>query len=674
LVTPGVFDLLGVRPVRGRVFTTVNGRPASNEEVLLSESIWRSAFGADQALLGQRVKADGGSAVVIGIMPASFRFPTPTTVAWKPLEVVPGQSGDGFTIFARLKPDVAPEAAGVRLRELARELARMPRNYRGSPPVHAVGRVELESTTRRSLWLLFGGVALVFVVLCANVSNLLLARLSSRRREFGLCNALGASRARLMRQATAEHACIGVVGAAAGVGMAWALTSAIPGIFLDRSLNAIDIDPRALWAASLLGVASVILSGLVPALVGTRADPLDSLRQSPQAGTEARSTRLVTRGLLIGEIALACSLLVGSTLLVRSFANLAYADRGLTSDGVVRVGVGSMDEAFGSYEAMTLAIAAIDARFAAWSEISAVGMSREIPPGPTMTEHAHLGPPGSKPDPGTVIESDAYRVGAAFFEVYRIPILRGRTFEPGDTLQDVVVGKRLADLLWPGQDPLGRSFAAGRESHRVVGVAGEIGLPTLDPSLDRPEFYTPMGSLSRTLFVNVRCRAACPSDAAIQAQIHAVHPGLRVRVVSPADDVYQTHLRLPRATAEVGGLFTVVALLTAAGGLFSILSYAVGRRRREFGIRTALGASPTQLRRLVFRDGASIVAIGVAIGMLGAWMVARSLSAFHYGVTAADPITWAGVVGVIALTSIAAAWRPARQAMRVDPVKLLREE
>jgi hypothetical protein len=323
---------------------------------------------------------------------------------------------------------------------------------------------------------------------------------------------------------------------------------------------------------------------------------------------------------------------------------------------------------------MTLAIAAIEARFAAWPEVGAVGMSREIPPGPTMTEYPHLGPPGSKRDPATALQSDMYRVGPAFFEVYRIPILRGRAFEPGDALQDVVVGKRLADLLWPGEDPLGRSFATGREARRVIGVASEIALPTLDPSLDRPEFYTPMGSQSRTLYVNFRCRAACPGDAAIQAQMHAVHPGLRVRVVSPADDVYLTHLRLPRATAEVGGLFTVVAVLTAAGGLFSILSYAVGRRRREFGIRTALGASPTQLRRLVFQDGASLVAMGVAVGLLGAWMVARSLAAFHYGVTAADPITWTGVVGVIALTSVAAAWRPARRAMRVDPVQLLREE
>jgi predicted permease len=644
---------------------------------VLSEVIWRSVFGGDPTLLGRRIRLDNASVVVVGIMAADFRFPTPATVAWRPLSVAADGPGV-FTIFGRLKPGVPLAAAEERTGALARLLARFPRSYRGNPPLRRVGEPDLSDFTRRALWLLLGGVAMVFLVLSANVSSLLLANLSARQREFAMCTALGASRSRLVREAAAEHAIIGTAGAGAAVGVAWVLTSVVPHAFQGHTLNLIDIDVRALLTASGLGVASVILTGLVPAWLGTRHDPMEALRGSREAGTETRSARAVTRGLLVGEVALACSLLVGSALLVRSFANLVHADRGMNSAGVLRVSVGGLDDAFGSYEAMALAGAAIEERFRAWPAISEVALSRDLPPGPTPSQggNVHLGAPGTMPDPGTTIPSDGYRVGAAFFDVYDIPIIRGRGFQPGDTEADVIVGERLANLLWPGQDPVERTFAVGRLplAHRVVGVAGEIRLPALDPTLDRPEFYTPLGSRSRTLYVNFRCRASCPNEADIRAQVAAVHPALRARPVSSSEDEYLSQLRLPRAAAEVGGLFAVVAVLTAAGGLFSVLTCAVGRRRREFGIRTALGASPKQLQRLVFRDGISVMAIGVVAGVVAGWMVARSLAAFHYGVTAADPVTWAGVLGTVALTSLAAAWRPARQAMRIDPVRLLRDE
>jgi ABC-type antimicrobial peptide transport system permease subunit len=209
---------------------------------------------------------------------------------------------------------------------------------------------------------------------------------------------------------------------------------------------------------------------------------------------------------------------------------------------------------------------------------------------------------------------------------------------------------------------------------RVIGVVGEVHLPTLDRALDLPEIYVPLGRESRTLYVSLRCEVSCPSPQAIQDAVRRIHPAIRARHYVAADDVFTAHLPLPRATAAIGGIFAIVAVLTAAGGLFAVLSYAVGRRRRELGIRAALGASPGQMRQFVVREGLSIVSAGIVAGIGGGLLVATSLRAFLYDVGAADPLTWLPVIGTIALTTGAAAWRPARQAARVDPVTLLREE
>jgi predicted permease len=676
-VTPGVFDLLGARPLHGRIFGGTDRVPGSPDEVILSEVLWRSAFGGDVSVVGRRIRLDGASWVVVGIMPAEFRFPAAATVAWKPLHPVPGERGP-FTLVGRLRSAVPFAAAEARTKDLARELARLPRNYVG-PPLDRVGEPDLSAFTRRSLWLLLAGIAIVFLVLCANVSSLLLVSLAERRREFGLCTALGASRAGLIRQASIEHALVGIAGSAAGVGVAAALTSMVPGVFEGHTLNPIDVDVRALAAASTLGTAAVLLAGLVPACIGTRTDPIDSLRGSPQTSTETRGARRATRGLLVVEVGLACSLLTGAALLVRSFVNLANADRGLQSDGAIRVAVGGMDDAFGSYDAMALAAEAIERRIGAWPAIARVTLSRELPP--IVSDNAsgglaHLGPPGSKPQQDHAISTDAYRVSDTFFDFYGIRILRGRGFRPGDTEREVVVGERLARLLWPAEDPIGRTFSIGgqKDARRVVGVAGEIRLPALDPALDRPEYFTPLGRTSRTLYVSYRCAAACPGEPEVREQIQRVHPGLRARVVTSAEDAYVAQLLLPRATAQIGAAAAFVALLTAAAGLSAVLAFGVRARRRELGIRTALGASPGQMRRLVVREGMSLVVAGMGLGVAGGWVVARSLATLQYGVTTTDPVSWVGVIGTLGVSSLAAAWHPARLATRIDPVALLRED
>jgi putative ABC transport system permease protein len=669
-VTSGLFDMLEVRPVRGRLFNVHDTRVGSNEALVLSETIWRSGFGGDAGLIGRRVRFGNESLVVIGIAPSDLRFPTPETVAWRAFDPSSGGT-EPATIFGRLVRGMTREDAEERTGRIARALAQLPRGYGGAPPLRFVGGVSPDALTRRALSLLAGGVALVFVALCGNVCGLLLAHLSRRRREFATQTALGASRSRLIRQSAIEHSAICAIGAAAGIALAAGLTTRIPALFLDRTLNVIDIDLRALLAAGALGAATVLVAGLAPAWLGTRAAPADALRGSRQSGGDGRGARLVTRALLTAQIALAGALLIGSGILLRSFLQLASVDRGMSLDGIVRVDLLELDQAFSRGPSMALGTAAIEAQMRTWPEVEAMALSREIPPSwfdarvrvdPEATWEASL-------------RVDRYRVAPAFFELYGIVLQRGRAFTDRDPADAVVISERLAAALWPGRDALGRRLEiAGNAAARVIGVAREIRLPTLEVELDRPEFYVALGSESRTLSASLRCRGSCPAEHVMRERLAAVHPAIVPRERPPIDAAFLAHLELPRAVAHIAGVFAMIAVLTAAGGLFSVMTAAVARRRREFGIRAALGASPAQTRWTVLAGALRLTAVGITGGAAGGWIVAESLSSFHYGVTATDPLSWSVVLAALALASVAAAWRPALEAARVDPVTLLKEE
>jgi predicted permease len=520
-----------------------------------------------------------------------------------------------------------------------------------------------------------GGTVLVFAVMCANVSGVLITQLTARRHEYGLCAALGASRVRLMREAAFEHILIAAAGAAAGVGVASLMTAVVPAVFQHRTLNPIDIDPRALGAAAALGISAVLLSGVAPAWLATRSTAMGVWTVGRHRNGETKAASAAMRALLVGEIALACSLLIGAALLARSVVNLATADRGTDVEGVVQVRVTSLDEAFPSIEAMASGTAAIDAVVRTWPEVESVALSREVPAMGAAGILLAASDPDQPAEDADRLWFDRYRVTNEFFSLYRIPLLAGRSFLPGDTEGDVIIGERLAAMLLPGQDPVGRTLPLrNSDARRVIGVAREMSLPTLDRDLDRPEYYVPLGSGSRTLYLNLRCRVACPPDAIMRERLRAVHPAISARSALTSAAEYQRHLDLPRATARVGTVFAVIAVVAAGAGLFGVLSHAVSRRRREFGIRAALGASPAQMSRVVLRQGLLLAGAGAGVGAFGGLAVGRALATLQYGVTAGDPVSWISVLAVLWITTVAATWRPARTARRADPVTLLREE
>jgi len=673
-VTPGIFDLLGsVRPVRGRLFESTDTANRNDDRVLISEDLWRSLFHHDPDIIGRRVTIDGQPATVVGILPADFRFPASNTVIWRPVDLFSSAHdvevrATAFVRFARNMP----RADAARVATAAAHAAD-PTTAHKWLEVDPLASLELDTYYQRALPILAGAVVLMFLVLCANVSSLLLARVTVRQREFSVRSALGASRARLLRQGLAESLLLGILAVVGGLAVGWLLVSLsrtyMPEAFLIRTLNPLDLDARALLVTVGAGLLATIAAGVLPAWLGSRSQPDGSLRVADRGATETRSARGLMRALLISEVALACVLLGGATLLVRSFVNLAHADRGLDSSGVITAML-SMPTNPGSYTASLVVARSIEDAVRALPGVRQATWSYGTPNAGAVSFGDWVS------DAGHTINMDVehYRVSAEFFALYRIPVLRGRSFEMSDDPGTVVVGERFARGLWPGEDPIGRSFSFGRERFHVIGVAREINHPSLDPRRDLPEYYEPLKAIPGTAMLSVRCETACPDPAVIRQRISLAQAGIRINSVRSLDAVYFEDLARPRASAALALVFAIVATLAAAGGLFSVLSYAVARRGREFGIRTALGASRGEIGRLVIRDGLTIGVAGLAFGMVGAWSLARVLSSLQYGITSHDPVSWMVVLLVLLTTTLVASWRPARHAMLVNPVMLLKDE
>jgi putative ABC transport system permease protein len=687
-VTTGLFNLLGnVRPIRGRLFEPGEGRAGSDDRVLLSEDLWRSLYGADPGILNQRVTIDGESLAVVGILPSDFRFPESNTVIWRPIDydaLPAARQTDLPRAYVRFAGNLPREEA-IRLAAAAAHDADGT-TAKLVPRVSPLAGFRLDDYSQRAVPLLAGAVALVFLVLCANVCSLLLSRLTDAGREFSIRAALGASRAALIRQALVESAVLGASGAVVGASIAWAAVALarvyLPESFLLQTLNPLDLDRRALAVASLAAIGATVGSGLIPAWIGTRVGNGDSLRAVGRSGTDSRAARGITRGLLISEIALACTLLTAATLLVRSFANLAGVERGIDSNRVVTATMSLPPSAFPDAAGRAAVAASLDQRMRDLPGVSQVVWSFGLPPDGGGFMNYEWRPDGGAS--GVTMTVTTYNVTAEFFSMYGIPIVMGRGFQPSDTANQVIVGERFARALWSGGNPVGRTFTYARRTesrtapppptYEVIGVAREQTLPTLEARLDRPEFYLPFGNIGGFAMMSVGCGATCPDTAQLRQRLSESHPAIRVNEVRTLDSAFAEHLARPRAAAVLAFAFAAIAVLAAAGGLFSILSYAVGRRRREFGIRAAVGASPAHLGRVVLREGALITLAGIAIGSIGSAALGRALSSLQYGMAASDPVSWALVIVVLVLTAFVAGWRPARDAIRTDPVVLLRDE
>lgn len=677
-VTPGIFDLLGgVRPLRGRLFGPTEGRAGSRDHILISEDLWRSLYRADPSIVGRTLTVDGQPAVVVGILPSTFRFPNADTVVWR-ADDFSGTDGRPPAVYVRFAPDVP--------REDALELAtRVAREAGAGDELRALPRplgTRLGDYYERVIRMLAGGVVLLFVVLCSNAAALLLGGLTSRAHELSTRTALGAPRGRLIRQALIESTMLGAAGAAAGAGfggvIVWALRSFLPQAAFVSSLNRPDIDVRALAAATAAGFAATLAVGLLSAVSGTRADVSRLLQTAGHATPTARA-RLATRALLVCQVALSCTLVFGAALLVRSFVNLVNEDRGLDVRNVLTAYVGFPGGLFTTTASRRSAARAVEDAVRAVPGVTAVSWSYGTPPRAAVYGGVWV---SDMPDVQPLAELvSSFTVDGSFFDLYRVSILRGRAFQPTDEPAAVLVSERFAEALWPEQDPLGRRFTfdgsapfAGTE-FRVIGLVSELHYPSIEGTIDGPEIYLPFNEPGPDVYaaLSFRCAGGCPDPARLRPRLRAAQPGVNVLDVEPPESAYLRQFERPRSVATLASTFAAIALIAAAAGLFSLFSQSVARRRRELGIRTALGATPVHLRRLVWNEGVTVALTGIALGAVTSFLLTRVLSSLLLDVTTTDPLSWAIVAATLTIAIAAAAWHPARSAARAAPVTLLRD-
>jgi putative ABC transport system permease protein len=688
LVTTNFFSVLGVSPAIGRGFSAEDATPGGAGVVVLSDGLWKRRFGSDPSLVGREVVLDGEPATVVGIMPAVFSVPAGAQL-WVPLReggdepLQRNARGRFLATVARLKPGVTAGAAHAEMRTIAAALEKeRPEFNTGWTanvfPLHA----DLVRDLKPAVLVLGGAVALLLLIACGNLANLLLARSLAREREMAVRRALGAGVSRLVAQLLAESLVLAGLGGALGLVLAsfiaQGLVSVVPPEV--RTLFAVGLDPQVVAFTFALCVASALVSGLLPALHAARPGLSASLREGALGTGVSREKRRLARLVVTAEIALSVVLLVGAGLLLRSFANLSRVDAGFATDRVLTALVNLPRASYGEPERQARFFEDVVARVrASPGVVSAAAMSWRPMAVGSATSFSVADRPA--PAPGQSPTADVRMVTSGLFRTLGIPLREGRDFDERDTLgrpDVVIVNERLAREFWPGQSPLGKRVRMEwwrKIEAEVVGVVGEVRIVALDQA-PRFQLYWPHTQVPNGFMTVAVATAGRPEDAAgaIRSAVGALDPSLAVDRVATLESVVDESLRRPRFTFVLLGAFSATAAVLAALGLFGVLAYSVAQRRPEMGLRLAIGASPRDVARLVLGEGVRLSLLGAGAGIAGALALSGLLKSLLFEVSPYDPLALAAVAALVVACSLLAAWLPARRASRVDPAVTLRTE
>ncbi|HEX2188843.1 MAG TPA: ABC transporter permease [Longimicrobiaceae bacterium] len=690
-VTRNLFGLTGVQPVLGRGFLPQEDRPGGEPVVILGHGLWQRRFGGRADVVGRTVLVSGSERVVVGVMPPGYKFPEVEEL-WVPLQGDPAEARSERYLLAvgRLRPGATLEAARAELAAIGRraEAASPATNAGWSFDAKSWRDEWVDAELRLSLFLMAGAVGFVLLIACANVANLLLARAAGRRREIAVRAALGAGRRRIVRQLLTESLLVALAGGVLGTLVAtWWLdwtTSRIPEELAYWIVFRLDGTVLAFTLG--LSVLTGLVFGTLPALRASRADLSGGLKDGARGGEGGPGRSRLRGALVAGEVALALVLLVGAGLMVRSFRAAVRADVGFATEGMLVMRTSLSGERYAGTPARVAAFEQIAERVRALPGVRSAAWSIAVPGtdqdgvGSTLVADGRPTAPGE----GTAVRTVASLAG--LFRTLEVPLVAGRDFTPqeaGDTAASVVVlGRSLAERLWPGEDPLGRRvrLAIGDTEMplTVVGVAPDLyyGEPgDMDPGA-RFQVHLPYGRAGwGMLSLLVRSeRDPAALAPAVRGAVRAVDPALPVWDVRTMreEQAYATWFR--RLMSEVFGSFGGLALALAALGVYGVVAYGVAQRTREFGIRLALGAESRDLVRMVVRRGVALAATGVGLGLLGALGVSRLMRGVLYGVEPGDPGTFAAVALLLLGVALLASWLPARRATRVDPMTALRSE
>ena len=686
-----LFDVLGAPPLLGRTLTPDDDRRGAARVIVLGYGIWERQFGGERSVLGQRVELNGTRYTVVGVMPQGFEYPRGSE-AWIALVPAIDTLVDNphiafLNIVGRVRPGVSMEGArqdAERLLARSAAAAGLSNTVTGVVQLTSVD-AELRGDARRGMLVLLTAAVLVLLVACANVANLLLARAATRRGELSLRTALGASRGRLVGQLVVEAAMLGglgtVVGLLACIAGRGAIVAMIPADLYRAA--AVEIDGRIAAFTAALMIATTLLFGVLPAVRATRLDPGAALRSSTGRTTGSWGSRRTQRALVATEVALAVVLAIGGGVLLRSFVQLTSAPLGFDRVHTLTSGVYLPDAKYADPVRARAFFRDAVARVAALPGVRAAGAVLLRPlAGPDGFDYplSLEGMDAETQRRQPLVNYEAVTPG--YFEAAAIPVLKGRGVSASDderAPEVVVVSAATAQRFWPGESPIGKRLKWGPPSSQepwveVVGVVGAARYR--DPRVESLDVYVPyMQSPWRLNHLVVRA-AGDPRalTASLRSALAEVDPETRAVQVATVGDLAAAALRQPRFQMTLVGAFAVLALLLGAVGIFGVVSFATARRTRELGVRLALGAKGSDVKRLVIGETLRTVAVGITLGITSAAAGVRVLRGLVYGVSPADPMTFIAVPMVVTAVAVLAAAIPARRASRVDPITVLRAD
>jgi predicted permease len=695
-VSADFFETLGVQPMLGRTLDRDEDQPGRSNVVVLSNRFWQEHFGSNPKIVGRTITLDNANYLVAGVMPASFRFPD-FALMWTPLgwtdqeKAVRGNHND--MVIAHLRPGVDLKQAQAEMNTISSRLAQQyPEVDKGWGAVVLPLHDDLVSDVRPALLVLLGAVGFVLLIACVNVANLSLARIFSRHKEIAIRTAMGASSGRIMRQILAETVLLGLLGGALGLAYSHFGVRLIMAFLAGKVLQSMQpgLDVKVLAFTAAVSVFTGIAAGLFPALHLSRSNVNQALKQglgrtdSDSGGNRTRST------LVVIEVSLSLVLLIGAGLMIRSFQFLRQVDPGFDSRGVLTMTAAVRRTKFAGPLQETSFFERVLERVRSLPGVVAAGAIDDIPLGgdgshqPIAVEGRAVVPMSEQPEVDVSVVSEGY------MNALKIPLLRGRDFASSDVMDRpavILISASLAKQYWPNENPIGKhitlSFFPG-VAREVVGVVGDVKVDGLDQTRAAAALYMPVGQVStvaneawRSFPMTIVVRSASnPTNlvSAVSGAIRDTDSDIPVVDARTMDDLVTSSLSQPRFSLLLLGAFAMLALILAAIGIYSVLSYSVRRRVREIGIRLALGASLRHVLRMVVFEGMRPALLGLTIGAVAALALARLMSSLIFGVKATDPLTFVAVTVLLALVALFATVIPARRAARVDPMVALRYE
>jgi predicted permease len=702
MVTWQWFGVFGAKPLAGRVFTPEEDQPNANHEVVLSYGAWKRWFGGDASAVGRTIQLNQQPYRIVGVMGPDFMWPSPQTDLWTPMGLDPKKYAvdntfnENYLSVARLQPNVSFAQASAYMNILNQRVYDNPATVFAKTGQWSMFLMPLTDYVfgdlQTPILILTGAVAFVLLIACANIAGLLLAKAAGRSKELAVRAALGASRARLMTQALTENLVLGVLGIVAGLIVAQfgikALLFAAPEQMATGL--AFPLDGYVLGFTIVAGVVAVLIFGTVPAWHMSHVDPYNALRESGRSSTGSRGRQRVRALLVAGELALGLVLLAGTGLLLKSLSRLGDVNPGFNPHGVMTAAVSLPQSQYNTQDKQDAFFRTVLDRLSQSPGIIAVGGGFPLPfagsdPTASFAIEGRPTPPG---DPGP---HGAIRyVTPGYFKSLGIPLIKGRYFTDDDRKGSqavAIIDENMARAYWPNEDPIGKHLRHNDSDSwaTVVGVVGNIRFTTLageeqsgaiSMSSGKGSYYFPVYQSEAPFgFVIAKTAGnAAAADTAIRQVVHDVDANLPVADMKAMDTRISESLGSQRFATNLLAVFAGLAILLAAIGLYGLISYSVAERTNEIGIRMALGARPVDVLGMVLRQGAKLALTGAAVGIIAGLLLMRAMQSVLYGVSAADPVSFAGAAVLLLLIALVACFVPAYRATRVDPMIALRYE